>query len=74
MVIGEIAANLGENSTQETIFNQFKKDTLRSLCKSIHSKGYRFPAGYTIPTLSNADKNMAGGAVRSITESKLGRF
>ena len=72
MVIGEIAANLGENSTQETIFNQFKKEHYDLYAKAYTLKAIEFPAGYTIPTLSNADKNMAGGAVRSITESKLG--
>jgi len=71
MVIGEIAANLGENSTQETIFNQFKKEHYDLYAKAYTLKAIEFPAGYTIPTLSNADKNMAGGAVRSITESKL---
>ena len=72
VVLGEIAANLGENSTQETIFNQFKKDHYDLYARAYTLKAIDFPAGYTIPTLSNADKNMAGGAVRSITESKLG--
>ena len=72
MVIGEIAANLGENATQETIFNQFKKEHYDLYAKAYTLKAIDFPAGYTIPTLSNDDKNMAGGAVRAITESKLG--
>jgi len=72
IVLGEIAANLGDDATQETIFNQFKKDHYDLYARAYTLKAIEFPAGYTIPTLSNDDKNMAGGAVRAITESKLG--
>ena len=72
VILGEISANLGENATEEDKFNQFKKEHYDLYAKAYTLKAIDFPAGYTIPTLSNDDKNMAGGAVRAITESKLG--
>ena len=73
IVLAEIASELGEgNVTQEKIFNKFKKDHYDLYAKAYALKAIEFPKGYTIPTLSNDDKNMAGGAVRAITESKLG--
>ena len=73
IVLAEIASELGEgNVTQEKIFNKFKKDHYDLYAKAYALKAIEFPKGYTIPTLSTDDKNMAGGAVRAITESKLG--
>jgi hypothetical protein len=72
VILGEISANLGENATEEDKFNQFKKEHYDLYAKAYTLKAIEFPKGYTIPTLSNDDKNMAGGAVRAITESKLG--
>ena len=71
-VLANIASNLGDDATQETIFNQFKKEHYDLYAKAYTLKAIEFPKGYTIPTLSNDDKNMAGGAVIAITESKLG--
>jgi hypothetical protein len=73
VILGEIGATIGENATEEDKFNQFKKDHYDLYARAYTLKAIEFPAGYTIPTLSNDDKNMAGGAVRAITESKLGK-
>ena len=72
VILGEISANLGENATEEDKFNQFKKEHYDLYAKAYTLKAIDFPAGYTIPTLSDDDKLMAEGAIVDLTTENLG--
>ena len=79
MVIGGISSDLaiaakarGEEVTREQIFDVFKKDNYDLYVKTYAVSPDLFPKGYTIPTLSNADKLMAEGAIADLTREKLG--
>ena len=73
IVLQSISRNMGEeNVTREQIFDKFKKDHYDLYVQAYALNAVDFPAGYSIPTISNDDKLMAGAAVRRLTESSIG--